>query len=114
MTRYEWTPASEPPSDCCPQCNDGDGFCAFPHYGVAPHICFYKLDAMNGALVFGASQELPEDQWPANFVIDETAGPPTGYPRPGTYTHCLACGRGERQTPPDVPEIGFGNMAGGD
>jgi hypothetical protein len=76
----------------CELCDDGDGLCVFPYYGVAPHTCFFKIE---GA-VPGQSVEAPESEWPANFVLDPEAGQFTGYPRCGTYTHCLACGDGVR------------------
>ena len=71
----------------CLICDDGDGHCAYPYFGAAPHTCYY----MTGEPL-GASKELPPEQWPANFVLDPDAGPWTGYPRSGTYTHCLHCG----------------------
>lgn len=74
---------------CCEHCHDGDGASAFPYYGVAPHQCFYAL-----GLQPGQSRELPESEWPENFVLDPEAGPATGFPRCGTYTHCLHCGAG--------------------
>ena len=75
----------------CDHCNDGDGNCAYPYYGTAPHECFYKI----GASV-GGSRELPESEWPANFVLDPDSGPATGYPRNGIWTHCLHCGDGSK------------------
>lgn len=80
----------KPNTDCCDHCNDGDGYCAYPMYGVAPHDCFYKLGGKPGE-----SKELPESEWPENFMLDPEAGPYTGYPRTGTYTHCMHCGRGK-------------------
>lgn len=76
--------------NCCPECDDGEGGCAFPYYGVAPHTCGYML----GRPVIGNSVELPQEDWPRNFRIDGVPNP-GGYPGQGVYTHCLACGRGE-------------------
>lgn len=46
----------------CKLCKDG----AYPHYGVAPHKCFYKIP---GAVI-GESELLPEAQWPPYFTED--------------------------------------------
>jgi hypothetical protein len=78
-------------STCCEQCNDGDGRSIYPLYGVAPHTCFYKIP---GATI-GQSVELPETDWPANFVLDPESGAATGSPRTGVWTHCLHCGTGD-------------------
>lgn len=48
----------------CDTCRGG----LYPHYGVGPHKCFYKID---GA-VMGESVQLPVDRFP-NFVEDEEA-----------------------------------------
>jgi hypothetical protein len=84
--RYEYLPP-DAEARCCPLCDDGDGNCAFPYYGAAPHQCFHTI-----GLQVGQSSELPEAKWPANFKLDPDEGPFTGYPRAGTYTHCLNCG----------------------
>ena len=75
--------------ECCDLCDDGDGFCVFPIYGVAPHDCFYMLGTAPGT-----SREKPESEWPENFVLDPDSGPWTGYPRAGVYTHYPSCGAG--------------------
>lgn len=62
----------------CPACDDGEGGCVFSHYGVAPHVCAYKLGV-------GPSYVLPPEQWPENFLPDGIGC--------GVYTHCLECGR---------------------
>lgn len=80
------------PQSPCPACDDGEGNCAFPHYGTAPHRCGY----LDGKPFVGSSVELPESEWPANFQLDPDSGPPTGYPRAGIWTHCLQCGAGEK------------------
>lgn len=85
-------------SGCCPECDDGEGKCVYPYYGVAPHICGYKL----GKPVLGHSVEAPREEWPANFKVDGDPNP-GGYPVQGVYTHCLACGRGEQTA--CIPEL---------
>lgn len=64
----------------CPICDDGDGFCAFPYYGVAPHVS----DGL------AQSRILSKEEWPENYVQDKDN------PSCGTYTHCLARGDGEK------------------
>jgi hypothetical protein len=77
----------------CKDCDDGEGACIYPHYGAAPHICGYKFSDY----VIGASKQLPEHQWPDNFMPDpETSSGPGEYPGCGVYTHCLTCGDGEK------------------
>lgn len=44
----------------CGTCKDG----GYPHYGVGPHICFYKIE---GAVI-GQSAPLPDK--PDNYVED--------------------------------------------
>lgn len=69
---------------CCDHCNDGDGNCVFPYYGVAPHVCFHKLEG-GFKNPIGSSELLPKSEWPSNFKEDEEAA---GL---GVYTHCLEC-----------------------
>jgi len=65
---------------CCNHCDDGDGRCVYPYYGVAPH-CHND----NGCMV-GSTIEKPKNEWPKNFTEDpEVRGL-------GTYTYCLSCG----------------------
>ncbi len=66
----------------CKYCDDGDGFCAFPYYGVAPHEWSEP----------GVSRKriLPKEQWPENFEQDKDT------PGCGTYTHCPECGDGDK------------------
>jgi hypothetical protein len=45
----------------CGDCEMG----TYPHYGVAPHGCFYKIGAP-----FGGSIVHPRETWPANFRED--------------------------------------------
>lgn len=61
----------------CQFCSDGDGGCAFPFYGLAPH-----RHTPNDTII------APRESWPANFVEDPEA---RGC---GTYTHCTHCGAG--------------------
>jgi hypothetical protein len=74
----------------CEFCTDPDGFACFPQYGVAPHVCFYKIP---GASV-GQSQLLPESEWPENFMPDPEA------PGLGTYW-CPHCGDGK----PEIEKV---------
>lgn len=73
----------------CPECDDGNGGCVYPYYGVAPHKCGWRF----GKLVIGHSEELPKEEWPANYQHDGEPNP-GGYPGNGGYTHCLTCGKG--------------------
>jgi hypothetical protein len=73
----------------CEHCTDPGGLPCFPSYGVAPHVCFYKIP---GA-VMGQSQVLPRDEWPDNFQEDADS------PGMGTYW-CPYCGDGK---PDDSP-----------
>lgn len=74
----------------CEICDDGDGGCVFPYYGVAPHRCGFR----DGKPVTGQSIELPVSEWPANFSPDDEPRPGE-YPGCGVYTHCLKCGAPE-------------------
>lgn len=66
----------------CEHCNDGDGFCVFPFYGVAPHV------HVDGEWI-GSTQLLPREQWGNNFEEDPDC------PGLGTYLRCPHCGDGE-------------------
>jgi hypothetical protein len=70
---------------CCEQCDDGDGNCAFPYYGVAPHTHALPTPTHPTDWI-GSTRPLPRDQWPANFTPDDDSK------ECGTYTHCLHCG----------------------
>lgn len=59
----------------CEICDDGNGGCVFPYYGLAPHVHTKPID---GTVFTG---EIPE-----NFSPDEEED---GL---GVYTHCLNCG----------------------
>lgn len=87
---YEAENAAEK-KKCCQHCDDGDGDCFFPHYGVAPHAHYMDPD-LPGDFV-GTTKLFPKDQWPANFKEDPEA------PGCGTYTFCPMCGQGRK-----VPE----------
>lgn len=81
-------------SKCCDRCNDGDGNCAYPYYGVAPHECYWrKPGGFNNPL--GISTVNPSETWPENFSEDPDQ------PGNGTYTHCLNCGRPSSELPQD-------------
>ncbi len=68
----------------CKFCDDGDGKCAFPYYGVAPH----EHDGADGAIL-GMTRLLPKEQWGENFRQDPQV------PWCGTYLRCEFCGDGE-------------------
>lgn len=72
----------------CEHCVDPDGESIYPHYGVAPHTCFFRKPGGIEKNPLGTSDVLPKSQWPENFIEDEEA------PGCGTYTHCLVCGGG--------------------
>ena len=69
---------------CCEHCDDGDGHCVFPYYGVAPHT----HDTSQGWI--GSTRLLPSDQWGDNFREDPDC---EGH---GVYLRCEKCGRGEQ------------------
>lgn len=74
----------QPEQSCCPMCDDGDGGCVYPYYGVAPH--FHDTDKSGW---IGSTVLLPKEEWGSNFREDpECHGS-------GTYMRCPACGRGE-------------------
>lgn len=91
------TPRTAPA--CCPECDIGDGLCAYPYYGMAPHGYVTAPDT-NGRV----SVELPEAEWPENFLLDSECEPADGTPRGGVYTHCLTCGRPGSRYPNDLVE----------
>lgn len=68
---------------CCHMCNDGDGDCIYPYYGLAPHVG-------QGDNI----EQLKKSAWPANFRWDESCGDPDKVIGSGTYEGCLYCGRG--------------------
>lgn len=76
----------------CNECDDGDGGCIYPMYGVGPHVCFYKIE---GA-VLGESKPIDRDKWPANFIEYDECKQDAHSPACGIYTHCLNCGDGEK------------------
>ena len=58
----------------CEYCDDGNGECVFPYYGLGPHT---HKDGILGSTEF--TGEIPE-----NFSPDDDGL--------GVYTHCLNCG----------------------
>lgn len=69
----------------CQSCFDpDDGTRIYPHYGVGPHLCFYKIP---GATL-GQSELLPQTDWPANYEEDP------GAPGHGVWW-CPECGYGK-------------------
>lgn len=68
----------------CEYCDDGDGRCAFPYYGVAPH--YHGI----GRTFLGSTRFLPESEWPENFSPDEDSRV-DGVINAGTYEYCLIC-----------------------
>lgn len=78
-------PGSVKVRQACDYCDDGDGFCVFPYYGVAPHT----HDQAGGWV--GSTKLLPREQWGDNFREDEEA------PGCGVYLRCPKCGRGEEK-----------------
>lgn len=68
----------------CEHCDDGDGDCVFPYYGVAPHT----HDTSEGWI--GSTRIIPKHQWGDNFREDPEC------PGHGTYLRCPHCWRGEQ------------------
>ena len=66
---------------CCAGCDDGDGNCVFPVYGLAPHT-------HTAGSALGNTVLLPLDKWGDNFTEDAKC------PGMGTYLRCASCGRG--------------------
>ena len=64
----------------CEYCDDGDGGCIYPRYGLAPHIHNTTLTSPTGMSTHFTG-EVPENFKPDT---DETGC--------GIYTHCLECG----------------------
>lgn len=63
----------------CEICDDSEGQCVFPYYGLAPHT--HKPGPMIGSTVVD-----DKATWPENFTEDPE------WPGMGTYTHCPLCG----------------------
>ena len=82
---------------CCQHCDDGDGNCVFPYYGVAPHIHADtgRESHLDPLALIGSTRTLPRDQWGPNFREDPDS------PGEGVYMRCPACGRGEPEAPND-------------
>ena len=67
----------------CGYCDDGEGHCVFPFYGVGPHR-HVVVDSLIGSTV-----NLPPAEWPSNYTEDQDC------PGLGVYTHCPHCGAGQ-------------------
>jgi hypothetical protein len=63
----------------CKHCDDGEGGCAYPYYGMAPHK--HVGTEMAGSTVLD-----PKDEWPDNFSEDAES------PGCGVWTECPVCG----------------------
>ncbi len=69
--------------NCCDCCNDGDGHCVYPYYGLAPR----KHDLSKTGSILGSTVIDNKSEWPEHFAEDwEAKGC-------GTYAHCLECNR---------------------
>ena len=66
----------------CLRCDDGEGGCMFPIYGLAPH----GHDLSRTGSIIGSTVTLPREKWPENFHEDEDE------PGLGMFTHCPVCG----------------------
>lgn len=79
---------------------DGDDYCSedcksYPHYGVAPHECFFKKGADK---TIGQSTLLPTSEWPESFVPDLEDGETAEtiqYPYACGMYYCPDCLRGK-------------------
>lgn len=66
----------------------------YPHYGVAPHECFYKRGE---EFTVGQSLLMPREEWPDNFSLDIEPGedPATvKYPNACGVYYCHDCKKG--------------------
>lgn len=70
----------------CEYCNDGNGGCVYPYYGVAPH----SHDLKKTGYIIGSTVIDDASKWPENFSEDSDPDA-KGL---GFYTHCLHCGAG--------------------
>jgi hypothetical protein len=66
----------------CMYCEELDGKCCYPYYGLAPHTHDLKK---TGTFLFSTVLD-PKETWPDNFKEDKDA------PGCGVYTHCPECG----------------------
>ena len=80
----------------CEFCDDGEGHCVYPYYGVAPHTHEFPKEWMSDPMaVIGSTRVLPREQWPNNFREDaDCAGC-------GVYLRCNKCGDGESAATPN-------------
>jgi len=68
----------------CKHCDDGEGGCCYPYYGLRPHTHdLSKTGSFIGSTVIDRNDHLPD-----NFTPDPDD--PTG--DVGIYTHCPKCG----------------------
>jgi hypothetical protein len=76
----------------CELCDDSEGVCVFPYYGVAPHVhdVTGRESHADPMAIMGSTRVLPKSEWPSNFQEDPEC------PGLGTYTHCPRCGDGAR------------------
>lgn len=71
----------------CEHCDIGDGTCAYPHYGVAPHECYFRLGKQ-----IGRSKFLSKSDWPENFTPDAETNNECGI-----YRFCPYCNAGKEE-----------------
>ena len=83
----------------CVLCDDGDGQCVFPYYGVAPHVhdTTGRETANDPWAILGSTRMLPKEQWGDNFREDQES------PGQGVYMRCPTCGCGELPNTADEP-----------
>lgn len=83
----------------CKMCDDGDGYCVFPYYGIAPHTHGTTGRNTSGdpLALIGSTRLLPKDQRGSNFREDPDS---EGH---GVYLRCPSCGCGEQLTEPIQP-----------
>lgn len=62
----------------CNHCNDGEGECAYPYYGLAPH-------SHEGKYWIGSTVMDDKSTWPENFKEDPDC------PGMGTFKYCAHC-----------------------
>jgi hypothetical protein len=82
-----------PTKSYCRWCWDGDRHSVFPHYGVGPHVCGFRM----GKPVIGHSKPLARELWPENFQLDDEYPTPPGRVPVGVWTHCPHCGAGHKE-----------------
>tara|TARA_B100000965_G_scaffold331170_3_gene295214 strand:+ start:1704 stop:2006 length:303 start_codon:yes stop_codon:yes gene_type:complete len=76
------------------QCPDPDHD-DYPHYGVAPHECYYKKGPQ---ALPGQSTLKPREEWPDNFVLEVDPGEDgeaVAYPDACGVFFCPTCRKGQ-------------------